>query len=672
MNFGINWMFSKTLSAIILLLAVVVQAAHAKVTTIPEIEVKGEPITEDKGNISVKSETLPSSVHVITKEDIETMPVRHYLDIFRKTPGMITSHYGQGDIADGLGMRGYQSGHGSQVAIFVDGVPINIPHHSHSHGFADIGWLVPEMIERIEVIKGPFSALYGDFALGGVINIITKKSDTSPTISAELGTYSSYRGVATISKNQWKPTPFLVYEAYTKNGYRDNSNYNRYNFFNKLTVPLWDGKLSIRAHYVNRDWGAPGYLSVDEVESGIRKRTDTVSRTDGGDSEYYNLVLNYTPKGGEAGFHATLYAASEDLNRYATFSPSSQRLEYNERQFTGWNILYNYMPVKNLSLIFGTDGRYDNGDRQRHNTRDRAITSTTQNWHIEEISAGLFFQGQYKPADFLKIVGGLRYDGFDFDIENRIRPGNSGSGDTAIFSPKIGFVITPLSNFNVFANKGLGFRSPAADEMSPADRDYKNFNLKPAKVDTWDVGFNTLLFERLCFAFDYYQTDMEREIRNVGPDTINIGESKRDGYEIETKYYATNELAFYFNYGWVKARIKNPSTAGEDKVTGVPKDYAGAGIEWQHRFAKERHLTIDFGYQYLGKAPLNATGTIQRPPVDRYMTKAAYNIKGWTLFVESIYHPRKYVSEGEFLIGGVPAYDPKPGLDINFGIKYKF
>jgi outer membrane receptor protein involved in Fe transport len=654
------------------LFAVTTQSAYAKVTTIPEVVVEGDAITEDKGNISVKSETLPASVYVVSKEDIENMPVRHYLDMFRKIPGMITSHYGQGDIADGFGMRGYESGHGSQVAIFVDGVPINIPHHSHSHGFADIGWLVPEMIERIEVIKGPFSALYGNFALGGVINIITKKSDKSPTIGAEAGSYGSMRGITTISKSEWKLTPFLVYEAYRKDGYRDNSDYTRYNLFNKLTIPLWDGKLSVRVHYVKRDWGAPGYLSVDDVKSGLKKRTDAINSTDGGDSEYYNLVLNYTPKGGEAGLHATLYAASEDLNRYATFPPSPQRLEHNERKFVGWNILYNYMPVKSLSLIFGTDGRYDNGDRQRYNTTNRAINSTTQNWHVEELSVGLFFQGQYKPTDFLKFVGGLRYDRFDFDIENKIRTVNSGSGDTSIFSPKIGLVITPFSNLNIFANKGLGFRSPAVDEMSPADRDYKNFNLKPAKVDTWDMGFNTTLFEKLHLAFDYYQTDMEREIRQVGSESLAIGESKRDGYEIEAKFYATNNLAFYSNYGWVKARIKNPSTAGQDKVTGVPKDYVGAGVDWRHSFGKDRNLIMDLGYQYLGKAPLNASGTIQRPPVDRYMTKVTYNIKAWTLFAESTYHPRKYASEGMFLIGGVPSYDPKPVLDINVGVKYRF
>ncbi|GER92448.1 TonB-dependent receptor [hot springs metagenome] len=648
------------------------QIVYAKVTTIDEVVVEGEAIAEDKANISVKSETLPASVNVITKEDLEKMPIRHYLDMFRKTPGMITSHYGQGDIADGFGMRGYQSGHGSQVAIFVDGVPINIPHHSHSHGFADIGWLVPEMIERIEVIKGPFSALYGNFALGGVINIITKKSDKTPIIGAELGSYDAYRGITTISRSDWKPTPFLLYEAYTKNGYRDNSDYTRYNLFNKFTVPLLNGKLSIRVHYVNRDWGAPGYLSVDDVKNGTRKRTDAINPTDGGNSEYYNLVLNYTPSSGEAGPHATLYAASEDLNRYATFPPSSQRLEHNERVFYGWNLLYNYMPNKNLSLIFGTDGRYDNGDRQRYNTTNRVQTSTTQNWHIEETNIGLFFQGQYRPVDFLKVVGGLRYDIFRFDIENKIRPGNSGSGDTSIFSPKIGFVIAPIKNLNIFANKGLGFRSPAADEMSPPDKDYKNFNLKPAKVDTWDIGFNTLLFDKLHLLFDYYQTDMEREIRNVGADTINIGKSKRDGYEIEAKIYATNDLVIYSNYGWVKAKIKNPDTTGEDKITGVPKKYIGTGVEWQHSFGKDKRLLIDLGYQYLGKAPLNAAGTIYRPPVDRYMTKATYNIKEWSLFAESTYHPKKYASEGMFLIGGVPVYDPKPVWDVTAGIKYKF
>lgn len=419
------------------------------------------------------------------------MPVRHYLDLFRKTPAIITSHYGQGDIADGFGMRGYESGHGSQIAVYVDGVPVNVPHHSHSHGFADIGWLAPEMIERVEVIKGPFSALYGNFALGGVVNIITKKSDTSHAIKGEAGNYGSYRGSLKISNAEWKPMPFLFHEGYERDGYRDNSDYKRYNFFNKLTVPLWYGQLTARLHGVKREWGAPGYLNVSDVKSGIQKRTDAINKTDGGDSEYFNLVLNYSLTEGEAGFHSTLYVASEDHNRFATFPPSSQRLEHNERRYVGWNFLYNYIPVDTVSVVAGMDGRYDNGNLRRHDTRDRIITATTQDWHIKELSVGLFSQGQYAPADFAKIVGGIRYDHFFYDVENKIRPDNSGTGDTSIVSPKIGFVLTPPENIHLFANKGLGFRSPGVAEMSPQDRDFRNFRLKPARVDTGDVGFDT-------------------------------------------------------------------------------------------------------------------------------------------------------------------------------------
>jgi outer membrane receptor for ferrienterochelin and colicin len=168
-------MFLRLFIGAVLLCVITAQYVQAKVTVIPEVIVEAEAITEEKGNISIKSETLPSSVHVITKEEIEKMPIFHYLDIFKKLPGMYLRNYGEGDIADGIGMRGYPSGHVKDIGVFIDGVPVNVPNHSHTHGWADIGWLTPEMIERVEVIKGPFSALYGNFALGGVINIITKK-----------------------------------------------------------------------------------------------------------------------------------------------------------------------------------------------------------------------------------------------------------------------------------------------------------------------------------------------------------------------------------------------------------------------------------------------------------------------------------------------------------------
>lgn len=648
--------------------------AQAKTTYIPEIVVEAEKLVEDKSSISIKAESLPAQVQVITKEELEKMPFLHYLDILRKVPGMHIRHYGEGDIADGIGMRGYTSGHGAQIGIFVDGVPVNVPHHSHTHGWADLGWLVPEMIERVEVIKGPFSALYGNFALGGVVNIITKKADTSSVIGVEAGSYDSFRGVTTISKPDMNPTPFLLYEAYTKDGYRDKSDYDRYNFFNKMTFPLWDGKLSVRAHYVKREWEFPGYLYLDEVKKGIRKRTDATSTTDGGDSEYMNVVLNYSPQKGETGLHATVYGAKEKYQHFAIYQPNPQRWEPNERVFYGWNVLYNFSPITNLSLIAGTDGRYDDGRMKQYETNERVVVKKNMHWDFNELTVGLFTQAQYKPLDYLKLVGGIRYDWFYFDIQNKVVPQNSGTGNTDIFSPKIGLVVTPVRNLDIFANKGLGFRSPSAKEMSPESPSrIKNFDLKPAKVDTWDIGFNTLLFERLHVGFNYYYTEMEREVRRVGPEFINIGLSERKGFEFEAKYYLLHNLAFSGSYSYVQGRIKNPAVQGQDNITGLPKGTVTLGAEYQMALTQGSLLSLDFLYTWTAKAPLTADGSVMRPDIDRYMAKVSYKVKDVEFFVSTTYSPDKYVSEG-FFYWDPPRflYNPEPQWDFSAGIKYRF
>ncbi|MCS7199930.1 MAG: TonB-dependent receptor [Caldimicrobium sp.] len=640
--------------------------AEAKVTIIPEVEVVGEAIVKEKSEVSIRSEALPASVQVITKEEIEKMPIRHYTDIFRKVPGMKTIYMGQGEVGDRLGTRGFWNGY----AVFVDGMPLNMAHHNHLHGLADAAWLVPEMIERIEIIKGPFSALYGNFALGGVINIITKKYDKTSAVRSEVGSFGALQSVVTLTTKRSDVSPFLVYEVYKKDGYRDNSDLERYNFFNKLTFPFWKGELSIRVNYVKRDWGAPGYLPVEDLKKGLIGRKVAVNRSDDGNSEYLHGVINYAPKG-EAGFHGTLYLAYEDFNRVATFPPSPQRWEHNRRTFYGWNLLYNYLPSKNLSFVIGTDGRYDDGIARRHNTIHREITSTIENWDIEELTYGLFTQLQWKPIELLKFSAGMRYDGFVFDVKNKILHQNSGSGNTEIFSPKIGIVFSPLKGFNLYANRGAGFRSPYVKEISPADRIYKNFNLKPAKLETWDVGINAFLFGKVALDFNYYETEMEREIVRIGTEVQNIGRSERKGYEGEIKFYFTENFIVFANYAFVDAKIVHPPQ-NKGKVVNIPKTYFNTGLEWTKELNKNKRLTVDVYTQVYGKTPLNLAGSINRGSFAKYYGKIQYVTPKITLYGGVIYHPDKYKSEGYFLVNDIVVIDPRPKWDLNFGFKYSF
>jgi outer membrane receptor for ferrienterochelin and colicin len=196
-----------------------------QVHKLDEIVVKSQGMIDKKKEITMDSVGLAASVDVITSEDLERLSVFDVTDIFRKVPGVSVFNYDQGNIGFGIQLRGFRSAGAKDTAVFVDGVPMNLV-QGKINGWVDIDWLIPEMIERIEIIKGPFSALYGDFALAGAINIITKKRDNS-SIAVSGGTYSTYSGVATISGMDWEIEPFVVLEAYNRDGYRDNGDYQR-------------------------------------------------------------------------------------------------------------------------------------------------------------------------------------------------------------------------------------------------------------------------------------------------------------------------------------------------------------------------------------------------------------------------------------------------------------
>lgn len=661
---------------------ILVSSAYAQSQGLPEIVVEAEPLVEDKTEISLKAETLPSQVQIITKEDIERLDVKYFQDIFRKTPGIHVRPTVQGDVGIGFQMRGYGISHGRDVAIFIDGVPQNHPSTSlGGNGMTEPSWLTPELIERIEIIKGPFSALYGNFALAGVVNIITKRKEASPSISVSGGSFGAHRGLALISKETWQPTPLVSFEYNSIDGYRDNSDYRKMLFFPKITFPILDGNLSARLSYYKADWRAAGFLRLNEVKNGTVSRTSAYNPTDNGEYERYTLAINYTPRSGEKGLYMNAYVEDYEVSRIADFIGWDQAEYEDDRIFYGGKIYYNLMPTDRLSVTPGVEIRYDNGDARVHRTTKGQRTGTlTSDWGIKQLNLSAFLQAQAKIIEQVKLVGGIRYDYFNIDVENRVIPNNSGKADMGIFTPRIGLVVTPFKNLNIFANKGIGFRSPSASEMSPNRQNHaKNFDLKPARVYSWDVGFNTTLFEKLYLAFSYYQTEMEREIRVVANIPQNIGDSKRDGYEVETKFYATPELALFANYSWLDAKWKNPVVAGQKpgqyKIPDLPEHLISGGIEVTKQTGKDSKLLFDLYYSYIGSGPyyVGTETTPRKTPVyDRYTAKATYKLKNWSTFVSTVYQPREYSSDGMWSGGGFVNFNPRPVWDVSAGVKYQF
>lgn len=637
-------------------------------------------ITEESA-ISMSSEALPTQVQTVTKQEIERFPVRTLSDLFRTVPGVRAFSQERGDIGETMQIRGNSGGHGQNTAIYVDGVPQNFSSSSGiGNGGADAAWLTPEMIERIEVIKGPFSALYGNHAQAAVINIITKDSDPSPNMVVSGASFGGFRTVPVISSDAWMPTPFVVNEYRTVDGYRENNFYRRFSSFSKVTIPFWDGKLSARFNYYRSEWGSPGYPLMSSVKKGLVDRRSAVNPNEGGDQHRWAAVVNYSPTQSAGGLYFTSYVESYKREHSYTSLTTMQETSYPYDTISyGGRIFYNFLFGNFASLAIGMEGRYDNAVSQSFRVQNRQRTSTVTDYDLTLSNTALFAQAQVKPVEQVKIVAGIRKDYFHNKVENLLKPENSGTGRPHTFNPKIGIVITPIKNINIFGNKGIGFRTPSASEMSPTSGS-KDFELAVSKTESWDLGFNAMFLDCIYIAFDWYQTDMEKEVRMINNQPFNVGNSQRNGFEVEARYYPSDVMNLFANYAWVDATVKNPSTPGQDLVKGVAKHVIKGGMEFTFDLAQDIKLLGSLYVEYIGHQPFYfGTDPVPKypPAYVLYPLKVACEGRHWSAFLSARYQPQEFSSNrigtGKDSTGRYDfTFTPEPMWDLTSGLKYTF
>lgn len=646
------------------------------------IKVSAEGVT-GKRTLSAGSEALPAAVTVIDKDEIARTNVKDFTDLLRRVPGVNAFTYGQGDIGSPIRMRGFSgNAHGGDVAIYVDGVPQNFPSASQGgSGMSDLSWLTPDMIERIEVIKGPFSALYGDQARSGAINITTRTGGAS-SLSATLGRYGYGKLNGVLVKEGTHGTLFAAGEVLTSEGFRDNSDMTRGNLFAKYTVPLSAGSLSLRGHYYKVSFDSPGYLTLADLRAGIVDPRDANPYAVPlfGDAERYGAVLSYAPRG-EEGWDATAYVEHYEKNRTNGGSAPSTNLQSDDRNLFGGRLLHTSRFGDVALLSAGAEMRYDRGDawNQRY-TNGHVSGLYTNAYRLELLTYAAFVQGQVKIAEPLKLVAGLRHDRFDYDIDNLKRPAASADYEASVTTPRVGLVYTPVDALELYANYGEGFRSAGAPEISPqgpgviplgSAGGVASGDLRPPKVESYDLGFNARLGSAWRVGGSLYTTKNSSEIRESSPGSgvfVPIGDTEREGYEVDFDFIPDPAWRLYGSYGYVRARVQNPAVAGRDLIAGLPDRVAGLGVEYTTPFA-DGMVRANANYQYLSAPPFYLVGNTPEyaPAWLRYDLRLSYQ-RGpstWTLY--SILQPKRFASE---MTG--TSVDPRPRIDGGATYTYTF
>ncbi len=201
-----------------------------------------------------------ASADEVRHRDLSLRPGVRPGDILSVVPGLFAVQHSGGGKANQYFLRGFDADHGTDIALFVDGVPINLPSHGHGQGWLDIHFLIPELVTSLSSSKGPYLARYGDFATAGAIDIRLSDHLHESSVLVQGGSFGSARTVFMTAPelgDDW--STIVAGEASTSNGpFRNPERFRKLNVFGRATRHLGPGALSLTWMSYSGGWNASG------------------------------------------------------------------------------------------------------------------------------------------------------------------------------------------------------------------------------------------------------------------------------------------------------------------------------------------------------------------------------------------------------------------------------
>ena len=642
--------------------------APVVVTSTPSERVPATRITDDIA-------ASPASVSVLDRSALDRLSISTYGDMFRDLTGVFVNDYGQGLVAYEVKIRGFGSGHGRDIAFSLDGVPLNITGSQHTNGYADLAQIIAETVNRVEVVRGPFSVTSGNHAVAGSVNIFTD-NNTPSLIKTDIDSNGRVRVVPIVSSNLGPGHLLLAADLTKGNGYQNQTDLRRTNVFARYSMRLADGQASVRLQHYDATAQAPGYIDFAKVQSGAISPRAALAPGIGDAKKQSNLVFNYQSDdsagagGWASGWQGTVYFVRDNRSRYTYFdlnnsigNPATLGAERDLLSQNGFNISKTTavgskdMPAQ---LLVGLQYSREGIDAINFAANSQQISlgnaGVTQQRDVDTRTSALFAQYQISPVRGLKLQAGARYDSVAFDI--RLKPldaafgvgaSNNFNNRKSQFSPKLGFAYA-LSDgaqpTEVFANVARGLKSPYP---------YGDFNRLP------DTSITPLLSNEIGlqgtqananWRIALWRTKQDKEaLFNAANQFIGNQRTDRNGFDIEGGYALSSSTRLTANYSAVSARVRGQGV--NDRISNVPDWTAGLGIEGQVNAAAGR---FDWSVKdvIVGPQPLLADNSARTQTYHRVTARVGFapaSLKN-SKFAVSLTHYNRPFEETRFDFGG--------------------
>lgn len=570
-----------------------VQVANHE-TTVIQFELAEKRI--DLQDVEIRADQ-PNPLQTISQIDIRLRPVQSSQDILRMVPGLFIGQHAGGGKAEQIFLRGFDIDHGTDIALFADGIPVNMVSHAHGQGYADLHFLIPELVQRIDFEKGMYDARTGNFATAGQVRFETPKVLDQNFIKLEAGQFDTYR-MATAINLLGKTaaangtSAYLAGEQLFTNAYFDAPQlFRRQNYFGKFNQRLNQNQsFSLSLSSFKSSWLASGQIPERAVNSGLIGPYGAIDATEGGATSRYNLnAQHWMAVSDKTSVKNQFYYARYNFELYSNFTffledpvNGDQIRQKEQRDILGINSTVTHQATWNgrpLTLEGGIQFRSDEvlGNELSRTRNRRETLSRLALGDVQEMNASVFAHATYQWTPSLSLNLGARFDQFHHQYQN-----NLDSAFTTAFttrnqaSPKASIQWQATDRLKLFFRTGSGFHSnDTRVVLFSADQ-----NILPR---AWgqDLGAQIRPLPRLLLSATGWHLALEQEFVYVGDAGVVEpgGKTQRYGVDLSARWQFGRHLFLDADYTWTKARAVDEPEGGQN-IPLAPIHTAVGGLNW--------------------------------------------------------------------------------------------
>jgi outer membrane receptor protein involved in Fe transport len=596
------------------LVAVAIGYAPDTLVLLPGLEVRLRPAPLALAPVVVAA-AAPGGVldDVLSGLDAAIRPRQSAQQLLELAPGLVTAQHAGGGKAEQIFLRGFDADHGTDVAVAVDGVPVNLVSHAHGQGYADLHFLLPELVDRVEVRRGGHDARDGNLATAGAVHLVTLDRVGAAAVRFRAGAFGTRdaMAVAPFGAGIDGAGGYVAAGRLATDGpFEASQGLRRHNAFARWTAPVGAARLSLTVSGHSARWDASGQVPERAVRAGRIGRFGAIDSTEGGSTARYDLWAGLA----SATDAAVAWRAQGWVTRYRmglfsnfTFFRDDPDRGDGIEQAEDRTVLGAAASLAAPLPLGDRPGRFAAGIALRHDAVDALLARQVARQRgevraaaaIGEANAGAWLEHHAALSSRVGVRAGVRADLFRFRVRDRL--GDAARvARAARVSPKLALTVDAGGGLLLVARGSQGFHSNDARQIfagAPSLPVARTVEVAVRRVTPrWAAGVTG------------WRTTLESELVYVGDDgaTEAAGRSLRAGLEMELRVRMAPWLWADADLSLARARLRD-EPPGADRVPLAPSRVAAAGLTVRDAGP----LSVALRVRHTGARPADEAGTVR-------------------------------------------------------------